>query len=320
MKVRVMILLLFIFFYSAFLYAFTGDKILVKVNDEIILQSEVDETVDLFSAQLKISGKKVDKTELEKNILNEMIEQKLIITMAKDEKIEVSEGAVIDKVNEFVDSLRSKFTDEEEFNNALLKEGISYSDFRIKLEAQVRDKLLYDKVKQKKQQEFISKTAVNDEEIKKYYLENKDDFKINDEVNIFQIYFDKSRDKSGDLKIKAEETVKRLKSGEDFNNLLKELKSKEGVDGGVLGWVDTTQMNKKIRDALVNVKKNKIIGPVETEDGYHIIKINDIKKGKIQELADIKEKIRVKIIESKIEKMWKEWVDKIKRQAYIEKM
>ncbi len=320
MKARTGILLLIIFFYSFFLLAFTGDRILVKVNDEIILQSEVDETVDLLTAQLKISGKKVNKAELEKNVLNEMIEQKLIITMAKDEKIEVSDGAIIDRVNEFVNSLRSRFADEEEFNNALLKEGISYSDFRIKLEAQVRDKILYDKVKQKKQQEFISKTAVNDEEIKKYYLENKNDFKINDEINISQIYFDKSKDEKGNLKMKAEETVKRLKSGEDFNNMLKELRSIEGIDGGVLGWIDTTQMNKKIRDTLVNVQKNKIIGPVETEDGYHIIKINEIKKGKIQELSDIKEKVRVKIIESKIEKMWKEWVDKIKKQAYIEKM
>lgn len=303
-----------------FLNAFTGDKILVKVNDEIILQSELDETVDLLLAQAKITGKKVERKELEKNVLNEMIEQKLIITMANDEKIQVSEGAVTDKVNEFINSLRSRFSDEEEFNNALLKEGISYSDFRIKLEAQVKDKLLYDKVRQKKQQEFISKTLVTDDEIKKYYSENKNDFKVNDEINISQIYFDKSKEEKGNFKTKAEQVVQKLKAGEDFNSLLKELRQEDGIDGGILGWIDTTQMNKKIRDALVNAQKNKIIGPIETEDGYHVIKINDIKKGKIQELSDIREKVRIKIIEGKIEKMWKEWVDKIRKQAYIEKM
>ena len=317
---KICFLILTVFLIAGFLKAQFSDKILVKVNDEIILQSELDETVELIKTQYKMLGKNYNESELNSKTLNEMIEQKLIITMARDEKIEVSDDAVNDRVNEFIDSLRNKFSSEEEFESALLKEGISYPDFRLKLESQVRDKLIYDKVKQKKQQEFISKAAVSDEDIRKYYEENKETFKINDEMNLAQIFFDKSKGSPVELKKKAEETVKKLLAGEDFNNLLKTLSQEDGVNGGVLGWVDTTQMDKKIRTALSNAKKGKIVGPVETEDGFHILKIIDLKKGKIQELSEIKEKIRVKIIEGKIEKMWKEWIDKVRQQAYIEKL
>jgi len=317
---KICILILTVFLIAGFLKAEFSDRILVKVNDEIILQSELDETVELIKTQYKMLGKNYNESELNSKTLNEMIEQKLIITMARDEKIEVSDDAVNDRVNEFIDSLRNKFSSEEEFESALLKEGISYPDFRLKLESQVRDKLIYDKVKQKKQQEFISKAAVSDEDIRKYYEENKETFKINDEMNLAQIFFDKSKGSPVELKKKAEETVKKLLAGEDFNNLLKTLSQEDGVNGGALGWVDTTQMDKKIRTALSNAKKGKIVGPVETEDGFHILKIIDLKKGKIQELSEIKEKIRVKIIESKIEKMWKEWIDKVRQQAYIEKL
>jgi len=317
---KICFLILTVFLIAGFLKAQFSDRILVKVNDEIILQSELDETVELIKTQYKMLGKNYNESELNSKTLNEMIEQKLIITMARDEKIEVSDDAVNDRVNEFIDSLRNKFSSEEEFESALLKEGISYPDFRLKLESQVRDKLIYDKVKQKKQQEFISKAAVSDEDIRKYYEENKETFKINDEMNLAQIFFDKSKGSPVELKKKAEETVKKLLAGEDFNNLLKTLSQEDGVNGGVLGWVDTTQMDKKIRTALSNAKKGKIVGPVETEDGFHILKIIDLKKGKIQELSEIKEKIRVKIIEGKIEKMWKEWIDKVRQQAYIEKL
>jgi parvulin-like peptidyl-prolyl isomerase len=317
---KICILILTVFLIAGFLKAEFSDRILVKVNDEIILQSELDETVELIKTQYKMLGKNYNESELNSKTLDEMIEQKLIITMARDEKIEVSDDAVNDRVNEFIDSLRNKFSSEEEFESALLKEGISYPDFRLKLESQVRDKLIYDKVKQKKQQEFISKAAVSDEDIRKYYEENKETFKINDEMNLAQIFFDKSKGSPVELKKKAEETVKKLLAGEDFNNLLKTLSQEDGVNGGALGWVDTTQMDKKIRTALSNAKKGKIVGPVETEDGFHILKIIDLKKGKIQELSEIKEKIRVKIIESKIEKMWKEWIDKVRQQAYIEKL
>jgi len=317
---KICFLILTVFLIAGFLKAEFSDRILVKVNDEIILQSELDETVELIKTQYKMLGKNYNESELNSKTLNEMIEQKLIITMARDEKIEVSDDAVNDRVNEFIDSLRNKFSSEDEFESALLKEGISYPDFRLKLESQVRDKLIYDKVKQKKQQEFISKAAVSDEDIRKYYEENKETFKINDEMNLAQIFFDKSKGSPVELKKKAEETVKKLLAGEDFNNLLKTLSQEDGVNGGALGWVDTTQMDKKIRTALSNAKKGKIVGPVETEDGFHILKIIDLKKGKIQELSEIKEKIRVKIIESKIEKMWKEWIDKVRQQAYIEKL
>jgi len=317
---KICFLILTVFLIAGFLKAQFSDKILVKVNDEIILQSELDETVELIKTQYKMLGKNYNESELNSKTLNEMIEQKLIITMARDEKIEVSDDAVNDRVNEFIDSLRNRFSSEEEFESALLKEGISYPDFRLKLESQVRDKLIYDKVKQKKQQEFISKAVVSDEDIRKYYEENKETFKINDEMNLAQIFFDKSKGSPVELKKKAEETVKKLLAGEDFNNLLKTLSQEDGVDGGALGWVDTTQMDKKIRTALSNAKKGKIAGPIETEDGFHILKIIDLKKGKIQELSEIKEKIRVKIIESKIEKMWKEWIDKVRQQAYIEKL
>lgn len=317
---KIFFLALTIFFMIGFLYAEFSDRILVKVNDEIILQSELDETIELIKAQFKMLGKSYNESELNSKTLNEMIEQKLIITMAKDEKIEVSDDAIYDRVNEFIDSLRSRFSSEEEFESALLKEGISYPDFRLKLESQVRDKLIYDKVKQKKQQEFISKAAVSDEDIRKYYEENKKNFKINDEMNLAQIFFDKSKGNPVELKKKAEEAVKKLMAGEDFNNLLNTLSQEDGIDGGAIGWVDTTQMDKKIRTSLLNVKKGKIVGPIETEDGFHIIKIIDLKKGKIQELSEIKEKIRIKIIEEKIEKMWNDWIAKVKQQAYIQKL
>jgi len=313
---------IFMFVFLIFFMAYSKqvDRIYVKVNNEIILESEINETVDLLATQLKMSGKSVDLNKLKKDVIENMIDQKLIITMAKNENINISDEAIADKVNEFIDSLRKRFGSEAEFEEALSKEGLNYSDFRMKIESQARDNLIFSKVKQKKQQDFISKSSVSDEEIENYYNKNNDQFKVNDEVNLKQIYFDKSNNEIGDLKKFTNDLYSSIISGNSFEKAVEDLKSTKGVKVVDLGWVDTTQIDKNIKDAIKGLKKNAITKPVETEDGYHILKIVDVKKGKVQPLSEIKEKVRIKIIEEKVEKMWDEWLSKIKKDAYIKYM
>ncbi|MEI7542633.1 MAG: SurA N-terminal domain-containing protein [bacterium] len=308
------------------LFAKQEDKILVKVNDGLILASEIDEAVEMASTQSKIAGKPFNEESFKKIILKNLVEQKLIITMAKSENIVVSEEAVADKVNEFLDGMRARFQSEEAFEAALEKEGLSYTDFRIKIEAQVRDNLVYSKVKQKKQQEFISKTSVSDKEIQNYFDKNKDAFKVNDQMNLSQIYFTKGLVDTNDLKKYVADIAARIKT-ESFEKISTELTGKKGIAVAELGWVDTAAMDQRIRTALKNPKKGKVVEPIEspaTEQGdaggFQIIKIVDYKGGKTPILSDIKEKVRVKIIESKVDKLWMDWIENAKAEAYIKYM
>ena len=305
--------------FAVFIWAKPVDRIIVKVNDEVILSSEVDEAVDLLSAQMKMSGKPVDKEALKKDIIKNMLEQKLIITMAKDESVTISEEAVADKTTEFVNQLRGRFGTEAEFEDALLKEGMSYTDFRMKIDAQVRDNLAFTKVKQKKQQEFISKAAVTTDELQNYYESNKADFKVNDEMNLSQILISKSQsDPKQALKTAADITAKIAAVG--FDKAMAEAGAMPGVKAAKLDWTDTSVLSKDIKNALKGLKKGGVTKPIETEDGFLILKITDIKGGKLQNFDDVREKVRVKIIEEKVEKMWNDWMSKVKKDAFIKYM
>jgi peptidyl-prolyl cis-trans isomerase SurA len=311
---------------AAGIFAAQEDKILVKVNDEVILTSEIDEAVEVASAQSKVSGKPFNTDDFKKVIVQNLVEQKLIITTAKDESVTVSEEAVADKVNEYLEGLRAKFQSEDAFENALQKEGLSYTDFRIKIEAQVRDNLVFSKVKQKKQQEFISKAGVGDQEIQAYFEKNKDAFKVDDQMNLTQIYFTKGEAAADNLKKYVDDTAARLKT-EGFDKVSAELTGKKGIAVAELGWVDTSSLAQNIRTALRNPKKGKITEPIESPataqgeaGGFQIIKIIDYKSGKTPVLADVKEKVRVKVIEDKVDKLWMEWIENAKAKAYIKYM
>lgn len=94
-------------------------------------------------------------------------------------------------------------------------------------------------------------------------------------------------------KVKAEQVFKRAKSGEDFNKLASDFSddATNKFKGGSLGWFTKGSMVKEFEDASMNGKVGDIVGPVKTQYGYHIIKINDRQK-KLFKAADIKKLVK----------------------------
>ena len=316
-KIKIVVLLTALFIPAFLSAAPASDKIAAKVNDGLVLESEVQEAYDAMTAQLEAAGQKAEPEKLKKEILENLVQQKLLITIAQEEMVIVSEEAVADKVNEFLSGLRSRFANEEAFEEALNKEGLSYTDFRLKIESQVRDGLVFTKLKQKKQQDFISKAPVAEAEMAKYYEEHKGEFKVGDEVNISQVMIMPGY--SGNSSQKAAEVTSRLKSGEDFEKVASSLDGVSGISAAELGWIDTTQLAKPIMDALAKPSKNKVVN-VKSDGSYHVIKILDYKSGSEQTLDDVKDKVRMKLIEGKVDKMWQDWIDEVKAKAYIKYM
>ncbi|PKL90479.1 MAG: hypothetical protein CVV21_12485 [Candidatus Goldiibacteriota bacterium HGW-Goldbacteria-1] len=316
-KIKIVVILTALFIPAFIIAAPSSDKIVAKVNDGLVLESEVREAYDAMTAQLEAAGQKVSPDQLKKEILENLVQQKLLITIAQEEMVIVSEEAVADKVNEFLSGLRARFANEEAFEEALNKEGLSYTDFRLKIESQVRDGLVFTKLKQKKQQDFISKAPVAEAEMAKYYDEHKGEFKVGDEVNISQVMIMPGY--SGNSSQKAAEVTSRLKSGEDFEKVASSLDGVSGISAAELGWIDTTQLAKPIMDALAKPSKNKVVN-VKSDGSYHIIKILDYKSGSEQTLDDVKDKVRMKLIEGKVDKMWQDWIDEVKAKAYIKYM
>ena len=86
-------------------------------------------------------------------------------------------------------------------------------------------------------------------------------------------------------KIEAEDLIFRLKDGEDFATLANQytedpsnFRDPSNPRGGSLGWFSPGQMLPAFNDAAFSANVGDIVGPVITQYGYHVIKINSIKK------------------------------------------
>lgn len=90
-------------------------------------------------------------------------------------------------------------------------------------------------------------------------------------------------------KAEAEKIMKRAKSGEDFAQLASELSQDKGsaAQGGDVGFFSKGKMVKPFEDAVFAASVGSVVGPVETQFGYHIIKVTD-KKSEELKYSEIK--------------------------------
>lgn len=212
----------------------SGD-VVATVGDEKIMKDE------LYDILVKNSGQQA---------LNALIDEKIVELELKKEKIEITK----DEINEELDVFKEEMGGEDAFKAALEQSGITEDDFKNDIEQYLGTRKLMEPL-----------VEVTDEEIKTYFDENKAEFDTEEEVDARHILVE-------DEKL-AKDLVKKIKDGEDFEELAKEHSKDEGsaAMGGNLGFFPRGKMVPEFEEKAFSLKVGEVSDPVKSDHGYHIL-------------------------------------------------
>jgi len=153
-------------------------------------------------------------------------------------------------------------------------------------------------------EELSINETVTPEEIAAYYEANRETFQQEEQVNARHILIAVDENAADKEVAAAEKKIKKVlakaKSGQDFAKLAK--KYSEGPSapkGGELGWFSHGAMVKPFEDAAFALKKGEVSKPVRTRFGWHLIKIEDVRKAGQKELDQVKDEISGMIAQEK---------------------
>lgn len=164
-------------------------------------------------------------------------------------------------------------------SEAAKKQGLDKSPEVAKREAFMQRKALQDV-----HIGLLLRDRVSDEKVAAYYQKNIVDGPRQEEVRARHILLDS--------KEMAEAVVISLKNGADFATLAKEKsKGPTGATGGDLGYFGREAMVQEFADAAFKLKKGGISGPVKTQFGWHVIKLEDKRKKPLPKLVDVEDQI-----------------------------
>lgn len=258
----------------ASLSAEVADKIIAKVGKEIILQSDMEKRMQ----QLNASGMSMDDI-TQFDILNDMIEAKLIVQKAKEEEYEIDEQMIKEMAEDQIKQVASQFPSELEFKQELRKAGLSVpelKDYYIEMmtEEQLKSQIIQYNIK--------NKIHITEGEVEEYYKENKIDIPVRPEmyqVGMIVRFIEAGKDTKEKVLVEINKIRDKLNEGADFAELAKEYSDgPSAANGGNLGFFGKGMMVKPFEAAAFALMPGEISEVIETQFGYHIIKVLE-KKG-----------------------------------------
>lgn len=152
---------------------------------------------------------------------------------------------------------------------------------------------------------LLATVEVTDEDLKKFYEENKEAFVKPESADASHILVEEED--------KAREIYEKIQKGEDFEELAKEFSTCPSKEkGGNLGTFTKGQMVKEFEDAVFENEVGTITEPVKTQFGYHIIKINQ--KNDAEELSfdEVKDKIEAQVRRQKEQDIYNKKITELK--------
>ncbi|NOZ00701.1 MAG: hypothetical protein GXP54_02275 [Deltaproteobacteria bacterium] len=250
---------------------------------------------------------------IRQNILNRLIEQTLLAQEIKKQGITVSD----EELNAEFERYKSRFKSEKQFENYLKhgRTGIDEIKKRLK-QSKALSKLLTK----------MGKLEVKDEDVKRAYDTGIKMYTEPEQVHALHILVkvaeNASADKIAAAKKKIDEALKKLKKGADFAAVAKEYSddTMSRDKGGDLGYFRRGVMVPKFEEAAFGLKNGQMTKkPVRTPFGFHIIKTLDHKKKRVKSLDEVKDQIRTSLKNRNMFKARRELVEKLKKEAKIEK-
>ena len=254
--------------------AASSGKEAASVNGKPISKSQYEREVSIFQKRAAQEGRQLsdaDLTTLKNQILENLIDAEVLYQQSQKEGVKVDDQAI----NVQIETIKKGFSDEAAYKKAL--EGMDVSEKEIRAQIQrglAINQLIDTNVRQK--------ITVTEEESKKYYNNNPNLFKQPEQVKATHILIKVTPDAEESKKIQARkkiETVqKKVRQGEDFGLLAKA--NSEGPTAqreGDLGYFSRGKMVKPFDDAAFALNVGEVSGIVETQFGYHLIKVTDKK-------------------------------------------
>ncbi len=248
-----------------------GDKIIAIVGNDVVLQSDLNFQLYTYMQQNNIQEVSNDMVQ---QVFQNLVSEKLMLAKAEQDSIFISTDEVNKQVEGRIREMVAQFGSEKNVEEAY---GLTIPKIKNLLKDQTERNMKLTRVKQAKFGYGINATKP---EVIKFYNDYKDSlpmvpetYDLSQIIRIPKI----TEDAKFIAREKAEKILDSLKAGGSFEELAKRNSddSLSAIQGGALGKSKKGSFVKEFEDAAFLLKPGEISGIVESEFGYHIIKLND---------------------------------------------
>ena len=262
------------------------DRLVATVGDSAIVQTQVQEEIQ----RMQLGGAPVpepgtaDYDVLFERILNRFIDRLLVLqAAARDSLLQVSDEAINERVTEQITQLTTQFGGQLQLQEALAAEALTLTEYREILSNEQRVRQIEQLFYQSRLRD-AQPVNVSEEDLLERFQEARDELDQRPrlmtirQVVVQPVATEAAVDTARTL---AEDLLARIRTGEDFSELAIEYSGDPGSAalGGDLGWFRRGRMVREFEETAFNLLDGQISDVVETDFGFHIIKVERMRPG-----------------------------------------
>lgn len=248
------------------------DKVLVVVNDDVITESEFQQTLARIKSDLRARGGELPpENQIRRRVLDRMILQEIQLQLAERAGIQVSEAELDDTMQDIAD--RNQLT-LDQLRAAMEQEGMDYELLRENIRSQMITQRLAER-------QVARDVVVTDEEVEAFLSQPRAErsgerTRYNISHILFTVSESDSEERIQQVRDQALEVHRRIINGMEFEQAaMTYSQADDAMDGGRVGWRAPSQLPELFLDALNSTAKGEVTEVLRSANGFHILKLND---------------------------------------------
>jgi len=304
------------------------ERVLVKVNGDILTQTELDDRrTAAIRARLGVDLKPdvASNTEQLRQAVNEVtpqllveaIDELLLLQMGKEKGYHLSD----EQFKAWLDNLRKdqNLLDDQKFTSALKQEGMTIEDLRKNVEKQFL-------VGQVQRDEVGSKLSITEEEARQYYLARNGEFAVPATVTLREILIEVPTTPQGvnvakddEVALQAAAVRARIAAGDDFAKVAAEVSaSSSKANGGLIGPINIAEVSTALQQMIEKMKPGEVAQPMRVARGFQILKLEALKPAAIQPFDSVRDLVADKVHDARQQAEVRKFLARVRSQAIIE--
>jgi parvulin-like peptidyl-prolyl isomerase len=289
------------------------DKIVVVVNGEAVTEREIDRILAPIYEQyrgLYFGDELIKKLEeVRTKVVEQLVEDRLILSEAKRLGVEIKEKDVDARVKEIL----KRFPSEQAMEAALVEQGLSLKELRRTYREQMMVRRLIDG-------KIGVTISISPVELAGYFEKHANEFVTPESARVYNILI-RPKECLSDEKAKelVDDIHKKLIEGGDFSALAKEYsEGPNAAEGGDMGYLKKGDIMPDFEKVIFELKPGDVSEVMKSTMGYHIFKVTERIERKCRSFSDVRHEIEEAIYRQKIKDKIRTWVFNLKKNAYIE--
>jgi peptidyl-prolyl cis-trans isomerase SurA len=289
--------------------------VIARVNDVIITLKDVQNRMasDLqflerqYAAQPQVFEEKISK--LRADTVRDLVEEQLILTEFKTAGYKLPESFLEDRVNKDIERM---FGDRVTLTKTLQAQGMTFESYRKRVHERTIIRMM-------EQQNVPQDPVVSPTKIEMYFVQNREKFKVGDQVKLRMIVV--TNQPSGSFyspEKLAAEIVSKLSEGASFAEMARIYsQGSQSSEGGDWGWLERTVLRADLAEKAFALKRGERSGVITAPDGFYIMLAEDTRPAHVKLLSEVRDEIESTLKADEKERLRKKWIERMKNKSFV---